>query len=79
MACADDMELAHLFVPEFSRLLHYLLGSEEKGAFLFRTALAIRAKEAPVDTNVGVVDVQIIYVKDPAGVFRLIDFIGQPA
>lgn len=77
MAAPYDMELAHLFVPELFRLLDYLLGREEKGAFLFRTTLTVSTKSAPVYTNVGVVNMQVIYVKDLATVFCLINLIGQ--
>ena len=77
MAAAHDMELERFLVPEVFRLLDYLLGGKKKGAFLFRTTLAVNAKSAPVDTNVGVVNMQVIYVKDLAAVFRLISLIGQ--
>ena len=76
MAAPYDMELAHFLVPELSRLLYYLLRSEEKGASFLGAALAVGAESAPVDTNVSIVDMQIIYVEDPAVVFRRIYLIG---
>ena len=53
--------------------------TDEKGTFLFSTSLAIGAEPAPVDTNIGIIDMQVIYVKNPAVVFRLIKLIGQTA
>ena len=79
MAASHDMKLAHFVVPEFFRPVNHLLGSKEKGTFLFSTSLAICAKPAPVGTNIGIIDVKVIYVKDPAVVFRLINLIGQAA
>ena len=77
MAASYDMELAHFLVPEFSRLLYHLLRSEEKGASFLGAALAVGAEPAPVYTNVSIVDMQIIYIEDPAVVFHLIELIGQ--